>query len=180
MMGKITGYKGLDKEFNAILGDKMQFEVGKTYIIDGKLKGGKNGFHFCKNPLDVFEFYSPAESRFCIVESDGETIEHGTKTVARSITIIAETGYRSAATNTGAQSAAIVEGCESIGCESIAIVTGYQSKAKGAKGSWLVLTERDDDFNIVTVKSIKVDGKKIKSNTFYMLEDKKIIEVPND
>lgn len=75
------------------------------------------------------------------------------------------TGDRSAATNTGNYSAATVEGKDSI-----AIVTGRKSKAAGALGCWLVLTERDDNMNIINVKAIKVDGEKIKANIFYMLE----------
>jgi hypothetical protein len=39
-----------------------------------------------------------------------------------------------------------------------------------------VLAERDDDDNILAVKPVKVDGKKIKAATFYILVDGKIIE----
>ena len=85
--------------------------------------------------------------------------------------IATNTGYYSAATNTGNYSAATVEGKDSI-----AIVTGRKSKAAGALGCWLVLTERDDNMNIINVKAIKVDGEKIKANIFYMLEDGEIKE----
>ena len=81
------------------------------------------------------------------------------------------TGNCSAATNTGDYSAAAVEGKESI-----AIVTGRYGKAKGALGCWLVLTERDDDWRILGVKSVKVDGKTIKADTFYQLEDGEVKE----
>ena len=74
------------------------------------------------------------------------------------------TGYSSAATNTGDSSAASVEGEESI-----AIVTGKNSKAKGALRDWLVLTERDDDWKILGVKAVIVDGEKIKADTWYCL-----------
>ena len=81
------------------------------------------------------------------------------------------TGDYSAATNTGNCSAANVKGKNSI-----AIVTGRKSKAAGALGCWLVLTERDYNMNIINVKAIKVDGEKIKPNTFYMIEDGEIKE----
>ena len=78
------------------------------------------------------------------------------------------TGNQSAATNTGDRSAASVEGFESI-----AIVTGYDCKAKGSLGCWIVLTERGEwdgnTYPIKCVKSFKVDGKKVKSNTWYKL-----------
>lgn len=81
------------------------------------------------------------------------------------------TGKYSAATNTGIYSAAKVEGKDSI-----AIVTGKNSKAAGAAGCWLVLTERDDDMNIINIKAVKVDGEEIKENVFYTLKDGEIKE----
>ena len=86
------------------------------------------------------------------------------------------TGYMSAATNTGYMSAATVEGRDSI-----AMATGIEGKAKGALGCYIVLAEwrKDKEYNwhLKTVKSAKVDGKKIKANTFYMLKDGKFVEV---
>ena len=89
------------------------------------------------------------------------------------------TGYRSAATNTGDCSAANVEGKESV-----AIVTGKDSKAKGALGCWLVLTERGEwdgnGYPIKEVKAFKVDGDKIKADTWYKLVDGEPIEMKED
>ena len=85
------------------------------------------------------------------------------------------TGYSSAATNTGYHSAAKVSGKESI-----AIVTGKGSKAAGALGDWIVLTERGewngDTCPIKEVKAFKVDGEKIKADTFYKLVDGEAVE----
>jgi hypothetical protein len=80
------------------------------------------------------------------------------------------TGDRSAASNTGYQSAASVEGPESV-----AIVTGKDSRAAGAVGCWIVLTERDDDYKILTVKAVKVDGVKVKGGVFYTLRGGKVV-----
>ena len=89
------------------------------------------------------------------------------------------TGYCSAATNTGYCSAANVEGKESV-----AIVTGKDSKAKGALGCWLVLTERGEwdgnGYPIKEVKAFKVDGDKIKADTWYKLVDGEPIEMKED
>ena len=86
------------------------------------------------------------------------------------------TGDRSAATNTGDRSAASVGGRESV-----AIVTGKDSMAKGAPGCWIVLTERGDwdgtTYPIKEVKAFKVDGEKIKADTFYKLENGEAVEV---
>ena len=86
------------------------------------------------------------------------------------------TGNQSAATNTGDYSASIVEGQDSV-----AIVTGKDSKAKGSLGCWIVLTERGEwngeTYPIIEVKAFKVDGEKIKANTFYQLINGEAIEV---
>jgi len=86
------------------------------------------------------------------------------------------TGYRSAATNTGYQSAATNTGEE--GC---AISLGIEGKASGAKGCWLTLAEWKEDGNgnwrRIDVKTVKVDGKKIKADTFYSLMNGKFTEV---
>ena len=60
--------------------------------------------------------------------------------------------------------------------KSIAVVTGYKSKASGSIGCWIVLTERDDDMNILCVKSVRIDGKRKKAGIFYTLVNGKIIE----
>ena len=78
------------------------------------------------------------------------------------------TGNRSAATNTGYRSAAKVEGKESV-----AMSIGYDSKAMGKKGCWIVLSEweeKNSEYHIKDVQCVKVDGEKIKEDTWYKLE----------
>lgn len=89
-MGKIiTGYKGFERDFTC---RGMQYEVGKTYEIEGEPKLCERGFHFCTSPLAVFEHYAPTE-RFAIVKADEDDVIYGTgvsspKAVARRITIV--------------------------------------------------------------------------------------------
>lgn len=80
------------------------------------------------------------------------------------------TGDFSISLCTGMESSAKVEGKESI-----AIAIGFRSKAAGTLGSWLVLTEEDSDGKLL-VKAVKVDGEKIKENTYYMSKNEKFIE----
>ena len=83
------------------------------------------------------------------------------------------TGYRSAATNTGDHSAATVSGKDSI-----AVVTGYASKARGARGCWIVLTERDPhSYTIKEVRAVCVDGETVKAGVFYTLQYGELVEV---
>ena len=93
------------------------------------------------------------------------------------------TGDRSAATNTGDQSVAVSTGGFSTakvsGKGSVAVVTGRDSKAAGALGDWIVLTERYDwkwNYQIKDVKAFMVDGEKIQPNTFYKLVDGEAVE----
>ena len=82
-------------------------------------------------------------------------------------------GNRSAATNTGDYSAATVSGKDSI-----AVVTGYASKARGARGCWIVLTERDPhSYTIKEVRAVCVDGETVKAGVFYTLQDGELVEV---
>ena len=201
-------YKGFDNNMKC---RGFQYEIGGVYETD-EAKICELGFHACENPLDVLQYYDPANSRFCLVDLDanGDT-SNDSKRVGRKIHIEEEigisglisagvkfildhiksdsareyntgnysaatnTGNYSAATNTGNYSAAVVSGDDSI-----AFVSGYQSKAKGAKGCWLVLTERDDGMHIVDVQAVMVDGETIKADTFYTLKDKKIIEATEE
>lgn len=86
------------------------------------------------------------------------------------------TGDYSAATNTGNRSAATVEGNESF-----AITTGVSSKAKGALGCYIAVAEwskgENGEYQLKDFKAHKVDGRKIKADTFYTLRDGKFVEV---
>jgi hypothetical protein len=99
------------------------------------------------------------------------TGDWSTATNTGSRSVASNTGFQSAATNTGDWGTAEVS-CK----ESIAIVTGYQSKASGEIGCWLVLTERDDEWHIVSMQAVKVDGKEILPNVYYTLKDDKVVE----
>lgn len=91
-MGKIiTGYKGFKRDFTC---RGMQYEVGKTYVLEGEPKLCERGFHFCTSPLAVFKYYAPTE-RLAIVKADEDDVIYDTannshKAVARRITIVRE------------------------------------------------------------------------------------------
>ncbi|AUR93214.1 hypothetical protein NVP1185O_27 [Vibrio phage 1.185.O._10N.286.49.C2] len=84
------------------------------------------------------------------------------------------TGYQSAASNTGDYSAASVEGEQSV-----AIVTGYDSKAKASEGSWVVITERNDDYEIIDIKTAKA-GVDIEPDTYYKLVNGEFVKCDDE
>ena len=123
-------YKGFDKDLKC---RGFQYEIGKEYEENAADICHK-GFHACENPMDVFVYYNPADSRYCEVDLDAnEQTEEDSKRVGKKIKIETEiglsglvqagvkfilekvdfksakesnTGNRSAATNTGDWSAA--------------------------------------------------------------------------
>ena len=59
---------------------------------------------------------------------------------------------------------------------------GSRSKAKGKKGSWITLAEwvKDEEkgrYVPICVKTERVDGEKIKENTYYTLKNGEFVEV---
>ena len=145
---KIKSYKGFNSDMTC---RDFQFEVGKEYEEKGKIEACEKGFHACENPMDVFGYYPPSNSRYCEIEQSG-SIDIGEDKIASSkIHIRCEiglsgiiqagvkfildkvnwkndnttnTGDRSAATNTGDRSAAT-----NTGDRSAATNTGYRSAA---------------------------------------------------
>ena len=66
----VIGYKGFDSKLR---GMGMQFEVGKTFEVDGDPKTVRNGMHFCTEPFGVFDYYPRrCGNRYCIVEALGQ------------------------------------------------------------------------------------------------------------
>ena len=136
---KIKAYKGFNSDMTC---RNYQFEVGKEYEESGKIKACKNGFHACENPMDVFGYYPPSNSRYCEVEQSGY-IDRGKDKIASSkIHIRCEIGLsgiiqagvkfildkvnwkNNNATNTGYRSTAA-----NTGYRSTAANTGYRSSA---------------------------------------------------
>ena len=149
-------YKGMDKGMKC---RGFQYEVGGEYETD-KAEVCKSGFHACEYPLDVFNYYPPATSRFFEVEQSGELSKSGddTKVASSKIKIGVEvsiaglvkaaieytrerctqnegdkaTGTRGAASATGYQGAA-----SATGYQGAASATGYQgaASATGTRGA---------------------------------------------
>ena len=63
------------------------------------------------------------------------------------------------------------------GVNSIAVSIGKGCAAKASRGNWIVVAERDSDWNILDVKTAKIDGYILKEDVFYKLENGKFVEL---
>ena len=95
-------------------------------------------------------------------------------------------GASSATGNCGASSATGYKGSAIAGDpDSIAIAWGYHGKAKGVKGSYLVLADWDgneknywtqNEWSLNGAKMVRVDGVNIKENVYYTMTNGEIVE----
>jgi hypothetical protein len=83
------------KVFNEDLKCKdFQYQVGETYTHDGKIELCNSGFHFHKNPKDLFNYYSfDTNNRVCEVEAIGKVEDGSDKSVTDKIRIIRELSW---------------------------------------------------------------------------------------
>ena len=227
----MKAYKGFDKDLKC---RGYQYQIGGEYTEDSA-ELCKKGFRACELPHDVFNYYAPAESRFCEVDLDatdernsvdskrvGTRIKIGaeisvfdiakisvkaffdrmqfTEKIAASNTNNAgdygaanagdcgaanagDCGAANAgdcgAANAGDYGAAIVRdgGKAKVGKGGVAVGLGKEAMAIGAIGAVLVLTERDNNYNIINAAAVIVDGEKIKAGTYYAMKNGEIVEV---
>jgi len=85
--GKIMGYKAFNSDWTC---NGFKYEIGKTYKTDN-ITICQKGFHFCKSPLDVFNYYQSMNTqKYAIIEASGEIIDQGDKSVCSEIRIVQE------------------------------------------------------------------------------------------
>lgn len=191
----MKAYTGFDKDLKC---RGFQYEVGKEYEEENASLC-KKGFRACENPLDTFRYYAPTDSRYCEVDVDdnGERSSDDSKVCGKHIRIGAEIGLKGvinagvrfvfdkceSATEecaSGWRGTAAVTGwhgkASAIGKQCVAVAWGADSVARGTMGNWIVVSERDDDGNIIDAKIAKVDGETIMADTWYKLENGEIVE----
>ena len=88
----------------------------------------------------------------------------------------ATAGDRGAAT-AGYRGYALSGGNSACGKNGVAVVRGTDPKAKGGIGAVLVLVKTDDDGEIEILKTVKVDGEKVKADTWYTVKGNRLAEV---
>ena len=203
---KIVAYKGFDANLACNPnGVPFQYEVGKSYEVEGVIRACRNGFHACERPTDVFGYYPAAGgTRYCEVLLEGDIDVDGDKTASRKITIVREltltefinlqveytlarthpegdtaSGVQGAATASGVRGAATASGEHSA-----AMGSGIDGRARGRYGAALFLVERSEENcgtpdygKILHVWAGIVGQDGIKAETLYHLVDGKPVEV---
>ena len=170
----------------------VQFEIGKTYELSGKIKACEHGWHGIEgHPLEVFGYYSPGESRYFATVQSGQIARHGSdsKVVSAKVTFEAElklpdliartikwimdrctpegetaTGDRGAASSTGYRGAA-----SSTGNQGAALASGFYGRVMGSTGNALFLVHRNDDGEITHAWAGIVGRDGIKDGVWYLL-----------
>ena len=67
----MIGYKALNEDMSTKYGN-MTYELNKVYEIEVELIMCENGYHFCKELINVFNYY-PLDSRVFEIDTlDGE------------------------------------------------------------------------------------------------------------
>ena len=96
----MKGYKAFCKDMTC---RGFQYEVGKTYKHDGKIKIGESGFHFCKRPITCYWHYKDiGDVIICRVEATGKIESNdGINFVTDEITILSKVSYPKSKTNFG-------------------------------------------------------------------------------
>ena len=193
----MKGYKGFHKGMicrGKQYTENTVFEESEAYIC-------KSGMHFCKNPLDVLDYYDFMDdngefNEFAEVEAlDEVKTDDYQKYCTKKLKIGAKLsliGFVKACVDFVIEKETVAQAIDAIastGNDSkvastgeccIICCAGIGSHAKSKKGSWITLTEWEHKgYKIypICVKTEYVDGKKIKEDTWYQLKKGKFIEV---
>ena len=118
--------------------------------------------------------------------SSAATSDNGSSAAASGYGSSAATsGEESSASTSGNGSSAATSGEESSastsGKNSIALACGKNAKAKGVIGSYIVVTEWNDDADtLISVKIVQIDGEKYKPDTWYKMDSSEIVEANDE
>lgn len=148
----MKGFKGFEKDFSC---RGKQYEENTTYEEHGVGCCHKGVMHFCEDPWEVLNHYDLVDDN-AQIGSSGNYAQIGSS------------GYSAQINSTGE--------------DAVIMCAGSRSKAKGKKGSWITLAEwvKDEEkgrYVPVCVKTERVDGEKIKEDTYYTLKNGEFVEV---
>ena len=196
----MKGYKCFRK--GLICKDKQYAE--NTIFEEPEANICVNGMHFCKNPMDVLDYYPLIDDNgemceFAEVEALDETLTNDEKkyctkklkigarlSLAEFIRASFDVTYRQIKEEVESVSdkeksghwAKLAGGdnAKLAGGKHTIMISENDSKAKGGIGSLIVMVERNNEGEIVNYKAIQIDGDKYKEDTWYQMKDGEIKE----
>ena len=190
----MKGYKGFRK--GLICKDKQYAE--NTIFEESEANICVNGMHFCKNPMDVLDYYPLIDDNgemceFAEAEALDEVLTNDERkyctkklkigarlSLAEFIKASLDVTYRQIkedADNDNNKSKACGDCATLAGGKHSIMISGNDSKAKGGIGSVVVMVERNNEGEITNYKAIQIDGDTYKEDTWYQLKDGDIQEV---
>lgn len=173
----MLGYKGFNKGLKCL---GYQFKMGLN--ITEKAKAVAYGFHYAEDPLDCLSYYPDIDrSEYYIVDGAGDIDEDGTdsKIACTELTIIKRLSKEDFVLHALAymvdhpkrkRNAKVCKDKGVAGHLGFVIVSGEDPVAKGKKGDILAFAKEDDTGIITEVAIVTVDGKKVKSGTWYSID----------
>ena len=181
-------------------GNRFQYAENTVFEMEESPVACRRGFHFCKYPLDVLDYYPLINSdgtmnEFAQVEAlDDCVTDDDTKYSTKKIRIGAKFGLKELVhaavtfdytSNKRKDVEVLAKELDSAqmassGENAVVMCAGNDSKAKAKKGSWITLSEWgyvNYKFTPVFVKTERVDGERIKEDTWYKLRGGEFVEV---
>ena len=186
----MNGYKGFKKGL-ACRGKQYS---ENTVLDEQDAEICKKGMHFCANPFDVLDHYGLLNDEaefndFAEVEAldEAKTDDHR-KYCTKKLRIGAKLSFSEFVeacvnfsvekTKVGRSSGDLAQ-IGSSGKNSVICCAGNGCKAKAKVGSWITLAEWkgiNGEYTPVCVKTERVDGVRIKEDTYYKLENGEFVE----
>lgn len=194
----MKAYKGFNKDMTCTPdGCKpFQYKEGETYE-EPEADLCAKGFHACLDPLDCLNYYNICDSVYHEVELDdvsehrekndtkvcGKKIRIGAKLsikdiVKASVDFTMDRVKKEGGTNSGDNAK-----LASSGKDSVVMSAGIGGKVKAAVGNWIAITEwevKDSHYAPVGIVVAKVDGEKVKADTWYKAENGQMVEVEEE
>lgn len=159
---------------------------------DAKLLSAGNSTNVAISGSSSRSIYTGKKVRVAISGDDAKVISHGDNSkiaISGYESVVEATGNKACVTSVGeytilkatndnakVMAAGKYSDIEISGNNSIGIAIGEDNKIKGELNTWITLAEYDNKGNVICVKSAKIDGEKLKPNTWYRLKDEEFIE----
>lgn len=185
MTKTITGFKGFDKDLKC---REFQYEIGREYSQESAPDLCNTGFHFCEVQISVFSYYPLKEgNQYAVVEALGKIDSKDDKSATDRILIKSKidiAGMVKASVeiiwNKAKKGGIFKKGHATSGNDGIACSVGRKASAKASLGCWIVLAEWKEGANYTDAKPIgvisgKIDGKKLKADTWYHAANGKFV-----